>query len=46
MQSAERQLLERAKLWNAGIKAEFASVPPAPQVHLAPPPDFSSGKWY
>jgi biotin carboxylase len=46
MQSAERQLLDRAKKWNAGIKAEFVSVPPAPAVHLAPPPDFSAGKWY
>jgi biotin carboxylase len=46
MQSAERKLLERAKLWNAGIKSQFATVPPAPQVHVAPPPDFSAGKWY
>jgi hypothetical protein len=46
MQTADRQLLERARLWNAGIKGQFASVPPAPQVHLAPPPDFSAGKWY
>jgi len=46
MQSAERKLLERAKLWNAAIKSEFASVPPAPHVHVAPPPDFAAGKWY
>ena len=46
MQTADRELLERAKLWNAGIKAQFSSVPPAPQVHMVPPPDFSSGKWY
>jgi len=46
MQSPKRELLERAKKWNAGIKGEFQSVPPAPAVHLTPPPDFSSGKWY
>jgi biotin carboxylase len=46
MQSADRQLLERAKLWNAGIKGQFQSMPPAPAAHVAPPPDFSAGKWY
>ena len=46
MQSADRQLLERARRWNASIKGEFVSVPPTPEVHLAPPPDFSAGKWY
>jgi hypothetical protein len=46
MQSAERHLLDRAKKWNAGIKAEFVSVPPAPEVHLEPPPDFTAGKWF
>jgi hypothetical protein len=46
MQSADRKLLERAKHWNTAIKSEFASIPPAPQVHVAPPPDFATGKWY
>jgi biotin carboxylase len=46
MQSAERTLLDRAKRWNAGIKAQFVGVPPAPALDLPPPPDFSSGKWY
>lgn len=46
MQSADRELLERAKHWNAGIKEQFTSVPPAPEVHIAPPTDFTAGKWY
>ena len=46
MQSADRELLERAKKWNAGIKAQFHSVPLTPQMYLTPPPDFASGKWY
>lgn len=46
MQTPERKLLDRAKKWNAGIKREFASVPPAPTAHLTPPPDFTAGKWF
>ena len=46
MQTDDRKLIDRAKLWNAGIKAQFAGVPPAPEVHLTPPPDFTAGKWY
>ena len=46
MQTADRQLLERARRWNAGIKGEFVGVPPAPEVHMTPPADFTAGKWY
>ena len=46
MQSADRQLLDRAKLWNAGIKGQFVTVPPAPTTRLAPPEDISAGKWF
>jgi biotin carboxylase len=46
MQSAQRELLDRAKKWNAGIKGEFASVPPQPDAFTVPPPDLSAGKWY
>jgi len=46
MQSAERQLLDRAKLWNAGIKGQFVTAPPAPAAHVAPPEDISAGKWF
>jgi len=46
MQTDDRQLTERAKLWNAGIKAEFESVPLAPQVAVTPPADLASGKWF
>jgi hypothetical protein len=46
MQSADRKLLDRAKLWNAGIKSQFVGVPPAPALNLEPPPDMSAGKWY
>ncbi len=46
MQSADRQLLDRAKLWNAGIKGQFVSIPPAPAAHPQPPEDMSAGKWF
>jgi biotin carboxylase len=46
MQSAERALLDRAKRWNAGIKRQFVSVPPAPAMHAAPPEDMAAGKWF
>ena len=46
MQSADRALLERARRWNAGIKGQFASIPPAPSVWTDPPADLSAGKWF
>jgi biotin carboxylase len=46
MQSAQRELLDRAKRWNAGIKAEFLGVEPPPDSWAEPPPDLASGKWY
>ncbi len=46
MQSADRKLLERARRWNAGIKAEFLAVPPAPAYPAEPPIDLSAGKWF
>jgi biotin carboxylase len=46
MQSAKRELLDRAKKWNAGIKTEFASVPPPPDAYVEPPSDLAGGKWY
>lgn len=46
MQSDDRELLERAKQWNAAIKAQFKSEPIAPQVEVNMPADMSSGKWF
>ena len=46
MQSADRQLLDRAKLWNAGIKAQFVSIPPTPASYPHPPEDMTAGKWF
>jgi biotin carboxylase len=46
MQSAERQLLDRARRWNAGIKAEFVTAPPAPAALPEPPVDMAAGKWF
>ncbi len=46
MQSSARELLDRAKRWNAAIKGAFTSVPLQPEMHVPPPPDFTSGKWY
>jgi len=44
MQSDKRELLERAKLWNAGIKSKFKSVPLAPEV--TKPAEFEAAKWF
>jgi hypothetical protein len=45
MQTDDRQLTDRGKLWNAGIKAQFESVPPPP---VAPklPPQWQYGKLF
>lgn len=36
LQTDNRKLTDRAKLWNAGIKAQFAGVPPAPAAPVIP----------
>ncbi|MFO1154822.1 MAG: biotin carboxylase [Rhodospirillales bacterium] len=36
MQTDDRQLTARAKLWNAGIKAQFEGIPPAPTAPELP----------
>lgn len=46
MQTDDRQLTERARRWNAGIKNAFASVPLAPEVPSYPPSGFDAGKWF
>ncbi|MCB2093069.1 MAG: biotin carboxylase [Rhodobacteraceae bacterium] len=46
MQSDDRQLLERAKRWNAAIKAEFETVPIQTSTELSMPADMSAGKWF
>jgi biotin carboxylase len=46
MQSDDRQLLERAKHWNAGIKGEYDSVPIPPAAPQHMPADMSVGKWF
>lgn len=37
MQTDDRQLTERAKLWAAGINAQFAGTPPPPEQPVTPP---------
>lgn len=46
MQSAERELLQRARHWNDGIKAQFHTVPIQPTEHPEIPEDMSEGKWF
>lgn len=46
MQSDDRKLLERAKLWNAGIKAQFKTIPLRPKDQVEMPMDLSEGKWF
>ena len=36
MQTDDRQLTDRAKLWNAGIKAQFEGIPPPPAAPKLP----------
>jgi biotin carboxylase len=45
MQSDARELLARAKKWNAGIKAQFESVPLSAMTAIVPPVDMPSAKW-
>ncbi len=45
LQSDDRKLLSRAKLLNAGIKAQFKSVPLGPSLAVKPPPDASASKF-
>ena len=44
MQTEARELTDRAKLWNAGIKSKFKTVPLQPKME-APVP-ISAGKWF
>jgi hypothetical protein len=44
MQTDDRKLTERAKLWNAGIRAQFKSVPPPTPIQL--PPQWQWGKLF
>ncbi|MCP5075889.1 MAG: biotin carboxylase [Rhodobacteraceae bacterium] len=46
MQSDERELLDRAKFWNAGIKKQFVSIPLQPDDPVNIPEDISEGKWF
>lgn len=46
MQTDDRELTERAKLWNAGLKAQFKSVPLTADTSFQPPTDLDSGKWF
>lgn len=46
MQSDDRQLLDRARKWNAAIKGEFKSVPLSPNTNVTVPTDISAGKWF
>jgi len=46
MQSDDRELSERAKLWNSAIKAEFKSVPLTASTEVPMPADMTAGKWF
>ncbi len=46
MQSDNRNLTERAKLWNSGIKGQFKTVPLQPDLNLTLPDNFAEGKWF
>ncbi len=46
MQSDDRELLERARLWNKAIKNEFHSVPLSPNTQVTLPSDMTAGKWF
>ena len=37
MQTDDRKLIDRAKLWNAGIKAQFHGIAPTPDAPPVPP---------
>ncbi|HET6619090.1 MAG TPA: hypothetical protein VFG64_04060, partial [Dongiaceae bacterium] len=36
-QTDDRKLIDRAKLWNAGLKAQFHGIAPAPDAPPVPP---------
>lgn len=46
MQSDARELSDRAKAWNAGLKAAFTSVPLTAQVPVNLPVGLDVGKWF
>ncbi|NND92209.1 MAG: biotin carboxylase [Granulosicoccus sp.] len=46
MQTDKRELTERAKLWNTGIKKQFTSVPLQPDLEINLPDNFAEGKWF
>ena len=46
MQTDRRNLTKRAKLWNAGMKAQFESIPLPPAEPISIPDDMSEGKWF
>lgn len=46
MQTDDRQLTERARRWNAGIKAQFHSVPLTAAAPAPLPEGFTDGKWF
>lgn len=46
MQTADRELFPRAKAWNAGIKAQFKTVPLEPDDTTVIPDGYSAGKWF
>lgn len=46
MQTDKRQLTERARVWNAGIKGRFKSIPLPPQAPTRPPEGVTDGKWF
>jgi hypothetical protein len=45
MQTDDRKLTDRATLWNAGIKAQFESIPP-PALAPVLPPQWQYGKLF
>ena len=46
MQTDKRRLTDRAKLWNKGMKGQFASVELQPEVAQGVPQTLADGKWF
>lgn len=46
MQSDARDLTDRAKAWNAGLKAAFTTVPLTADAPAHPPQGLDVGKWF
>lgn len=46
MQTDKRRLTDRAKLWNKGMKGQFASVELQPEVAQGIPQTLADGKWF